>query len=74
MELKKELLEITQKQYNDLKEECKFDNVVGAENEQVVIFKSKKYNITVIGFWEKQNWFEFLIVGADFKYSGNFCY
>jgi hypothetical protein len=74
MELKTELFRLAQEQYDDLREENKFEDCVGAENTKEVIFKNNKYNIKIIGFWEKQNWFEFLITGEDgFKYSGDYC-
>lgn len=73
-ELKKGLFELAKKQYDDLYEVFKFEDCVGAENTKEVIFKNKKYNIKIIGFWEKQNWFEFVITGEDgFKYSGDYC-
>lgn len=56
----------------ELRDECD-GSYVGAEKEGNIEYKSKKYHLKVIAFWEKANWCEYVLKenGNEIK-SGSF--
>lgn len=68
-ELKKKILEIGEKTARKLWEEETDRDIVGAGEIVDLEHDGEKYKLTIDAFWEKDNYFDYILEGVGFDYK-----